>query len=77
MQREGVEELETIPSVPQLEEQAEAAEGKVTVDYKQGIDYKSEGWDPDIKPVNHAEEEANANAEYTKIESPCKGTFKQ
>ena len=57
LQPESAEEPKSNPSVMQQEEQADAAEGKVNADYKLDVDYKPEGSYPEIKPVNHSEEE--------------------
>ena len=45
-QQEGIEEPETIVSVPQQEEQPDMAEGKFIVDYNLYLDY--EGSEPKI-----------------------------
>ena len=70
LQQECTEKSETNPSVPQQEEQADAAEGKVIAGYKPDVDYKPEGSDPEIKPVDHNKEEENSGAEYVKMEFP-------
>lgn len=43
-------------SILQLEEQAVAKDGKDIVYYKQDIDYKQEGPDPNYEPVAQEEE---------------------
>ena len=60
-----------------LEEQADTKEGKVLVDYKPNIDYKTERPDPNDETANEAEEEKNSDTEYAKMELPCQGTLRQ
>ena len=65
LQQKDIEEPETNSSVPQHEEQIDAAECEVLADYNSDINYKPEGSDPDIDAV-HKEEE-NSYAEYVKM----------
>ena len=67
-QQGGTEESETNVSVSQQGGQADTTRGKAVTDYDLDIDYKTEGSDPDIKPVN--EEKENSDAEYAKMELP-------
>ena len=77
LQRESAVELETNPSVPWQEEQADTTEGEVAANYNLDINCGPDGSDPEIEPVNHMEEEVNSNAKYEKMEIPCEGTFKE
>ena len=65
LQQDGTEDLETNSSDPQ-QEQANAIEGKDIADYEPVIDYKTEGSELEIEPVDHVEEELNSDAEYEK-----------
>ena len=62
-QKKGTEELETDC---QQEEQPDAAEGKVMVDYNMDIDY--EGSEPKNEPVAQKEKEENSDVEYVNVE---------
>ena len=73
-QPEGAEEPETNLSIPQQEEWADAAEGKITADYKLGVDYTPDRSDPENE-TDAQEEEENFDAEYAKIELPWQGTI--
>ena len=75
LQLEGTEELKMNPSVPQQEEQTDATEGKVIIDYDLDIDY--DGSEPKNEPVAQEEKEENSNAEYVNMEMTCGGTFHQ
>ena len=57
-QQGGEKEPETNPTVPQQEGQPHATEGKVIADYNLDEDYKSEGSDPEIKPVEEVEKKS-------------------
>ena len=67
---EGAEEPETNH---QQEEQPDATEGKVRVDYNPDID--NEGSEPKDESVTQAEIEKNSGAEYAKMEVPQAGTL--
>ena len=75
MQPKGTEEPEKNPSVPQQEEQPDATEGKVIVDYILDVDY--EGSETKNATVALEEEEENSVTEYVCIEIPHEGTFHQ
>ena len=57
---EGAGESATNPCVPKQEEQPDATEGKVIVDYNPNIDY--EGSEPEIEPVAQEEKEETSDA---------------
>ena len=67
-QQGGTEEPETNVSVPQQEEQPDAAEGEVIVDNDPDVYY--EGSEPEIEPVAQEEKEENSDAEYANMEIP-------
>ena len=67
-QQGGAEEPETNISVPQQEEQRDAARGKVIADYDPEVNYKPEGSDPEIEAIN--EEEKNFDQECAIMELP-------
>ena len=69
MVTERAGEPETIPSVPWWEEQTDAIEVEVIVEYKLDIGYKPEGSDPENEP-DAQEDEDNSNAEYAQMELP-------
>ena len=49
---------------------ADALDGEVIADYELDIDYEPEGSDPELKPVNQVQEEADPDVECTKMEIP-------
>ena len=74
-QKKCAKEPETSPSVPQQEEQPDATEGKVIVDYDLDIDYY--GSASKNEPVTQEEKEENSDAEYTNVEITQDRTFCQ
>ena len=70
---EGAGEPETNSSVPQQEEQPDASEGKVIVDYDLHIDYERS--DPKNEPVAQEKKDENSDAEYANMEVSQAGTF--
>ena len=56
-QQEGTVEPHNNVSVLKMEEQADANEGRVILDYKPGIESKPEGTDPNDEPDTQKKEE--------------------
>ena len=44
----------------------------MVAEYELDVDYKPEGLDPEMKPVNQVQKEEDLDAEYAKIEIPYK-----
>ena len=63
----STEEHQANPSFPQQEEQSDATEGEVIVDYGPDVEYKPEESDPEIKQVDEAEAKLNSDANYAKL----------
>ena len=68
-------EPETNPNVSQYEEQPDAIEVKVIVDYDLDRDY--EGSEPMNEPVAQETKEENPNTEYANMDIPQEGSFHQ
>ena len=63
-------EQENSSSILQLEEQADAEDGKVLGYYELDANYEQEGQGPSNEPVTQEEGEDNSNTEYAKIKLP-------
>ena len=76
-QIECAAEPENSLSIMQLEEQVDAEEGEVIVNYEPDVDYDPEGPDPNTQPVTQEEEEENFDAEHVKMELLYQGTLRK